>query len=379
MSRNKAPQTFFIVAGETSGDMHGAQLISEIKKILPESNFVGHGGDKMIKSGLKIIYHVDKLAVMGFSEVLKHLPFLLNVMGESLGKLREIRPDRIILIDYPGFNLRLAKNCNGLKIPITYFILPQLWAWKENRIKSFHKYIDQALSIFPFEQAWFEKRGVPTNYVGHPFTEIEEVGLSQEQFLSKHKISKDEIILTLLPGSRQQEVDKHLPVYLAAAKELQQHNPNLKVLVAKAPSVNLPSLYDDILVEEENIRAAISFAKASITTSGTASLECAVLDTPQIVCYKLSRISGTIASHLNKSPFISMANLVVGKKIVPELIQKDVNKKEIVSALQPLLQNSKERRKMLEGFNGVRRSLGLPGAYARAAEAIIKRTTHAKP
>ena len=146
-------------------------------------------------------------------------------------------------------------------------------------------------------------------------------------FLSKHKISKDEIILTLLPGSRQQEVDKHLPVYLAAAKELQQHNPNLKVLVAKAPSVNLSSLYDDILVEEDNIRAAISFAKASITTSGTASLECAVLDTPQIVCYKLSRISGTIARHLNKSPFISMANLVVGKKIVPELIQKDVNKK----------------------------------------------------
>ena len=137
MSRNKKGQTFFIVAGEASGDLHGAQLISEIKNIAPESNFVGHGGDKMIKNGLEIMHHIDRLGVMGFSEVLKHIPFLLNVMGESLGKLREVRPDRIILIDYPGFNLRLAKNCNGLKIPITYFILPQLWAWKENRIKSF--------------------------------------------------------------------------------------------------------------------------------------------------------------------------------------------------------------------------------------------------
>ena len=379
MNSNKASQTFFIVAGETSGDMHGAGLISEIKRILPESNFIGHGGDKMIKSGLEVMHHIDNLAVMGFSEIVKHIPFLLNVMGDSLGKLREIRPDRIILIDYPGFNLRLAKNCNGLNIPITYFILPQLWAWKEKRIQSFHKYIDQSLSIFPFEQDWFETRGVPTSYIGHPFSDILHVDITKEQFLFKHNILNNEPILTLLPGSRQQEVDKHLPIYLSSARALQQNEHSLKILIAKAPGVNMPKLSKDILVEEENIRAAISYAKASITTSGTASLECAVLDTPQIVCYKLSKISGLIANQLNNSPFISMANLVAGKKVVPELIQNDVNKKQIVRAVQPLLSNSNERKKMLEDFNGVRRTLGLPGAYTRAAEAIIKRTIDAKP
>ena len=379
MSRNKKGQTFFIVAGEASGDLHGAQLISEIKNISPESNFVGHGGDKMIKNGLEIMHHIDRLGVMGFSEVLKHIPFLLNVMGESLGKLREVRPDRIILIDYPGFNLRLAKNCDGLKIPITYFILPQLWAWKENRIKSFHRYVDQALSIFPFEKDWFEKRGVPTNYVGHPFTEINDIKMSREQFLSRHKIRKDQIVLTLLPGSRQQEIDRLLPIYISAAKELQRQQKNLKIVIAKAPGITLPIIDEDILVEKDNIRAAISHAKAAITTSGTASLECAVLDTPQIVCYKLSRFSSVLANYLNNAPYISMANLVADKKIIPELIQNDVTKKQIIKAIRPLLQTTLERRKMLEGFNGVRRNLGLPGAYKRAAEAIIKRTAHAKP
>ncbi len=377
MNRNKKAQTFFIVAGEASGDMHGGRLIREIKKAHPNSRFIGHGGNRMIESGLEIIEHVDRLAVMGFSEVIKHLPYLVNVMGNSLGKLREIRPDRIILIDYPGFNLRLAKNCNGLRIPITYFILPQLWAWKENRIKFFHHYIDQSLSIFPFEQDWFEERGVPTNYVGHPFTEIDENKITRDAFLSKHKILPAQNILTLLPGSRQQEIDRHLSVYLSAAKELQKKE-NLKIVIAKASGVKFPIFDKEISVEKDDIRAAIFHAKAAITTSGTASLECAVLDTPQIVCYKLSKLSGVLAKHLNKAPYISMVNLIVDKKIVPELVQGEVTRKHIIKTLQPLLKASSERSNMLEGYNNVRRTLGLPGAYKRAAEAIIKRTVHAK-
>ena len=378
MSTNQKPLTFFIIAGEASGDMHGGKLISQIKHAHPNSRFIGHGGQRMIESGLEIIEHVDQLAVMGFSEVIKHLPFLMNVMGNSLGKLREIRPDRIILIDYPGFNLRLAKNCNGLRIPITYFILPQLWAWKEKRIKFFHHYIDQALSIFPFEQDWFEERGVATNYVGHPFTEIDEIKISKEAFLSKHKILEEQKVLTLLPGSRQQEIDRHLPVYLSAAKELQKEE-NLKIVIAKAPGVKFPTIDKDFLVEEEDTRSAISHAKAAITTSGTASLECAVLDTPQIVCYKLSKLSGALAKHFNKAPYISMVNLIADKKIVPELIQSAVTKKQIIKNIHPLLRSSANRRNMLEGYNNIRRTLGLPGAYTRAAEAIIKRTVHAKP
>ena len=377
MTRNERSETFFVVAGEASGDMHGGKLINEIKKRHPNSRFVGHGGDRMVESGLEIMEHIDRLAVLGFSEVIKHLPFLINVMGESLGKLREVRPDRIILIDYPGFNLRLAKNCNGLRIPITYFILPQLWAWKEKRIKYFHNYIDQALSIFPFEQDWFEKRGVPTNYVGHPFTEIGEIRTSRKAFLDKHKILEDQKILTLLPGSRQQEIDRHLPIYLSAAKEMQKEE-NLKIVIAKAPDVRLPDLDKEIIVEKEDIRSAISHAKAAITTSGTVSLECAVLDTPQIVCYKLSAFSGALAKHLNKAPYIAMANIIADKKIVPELIQGGLTQNQIIKHLSPLLKPSINRRNMLEEYNNIRRTLGLPGAYKRAAEAIIKRTVHAK-
>ena len=162
---------FFIVAGEQSGDLHGSNLINSIKKLHPDASFIGHGGDRMISSGLEVMHHVNDLAIMGFTEVIKHLPFMINVMGESLEKIKLIRPNRIILIDYPGFNLRLAKNTRPHGIPISYFIMPQLWAWKENRKKYFHKYIDQSLSIFPFEQEWFEKRDIPTNYVGHPFSE----------------------------------------------------------------------------------------------------------------------------------------------------------------------------------------------------------------
>ena len=198
---NQGAPTFFIVAGEQSGDLHGAKLIQSIKKINPDSAFIGHGGDRMRSCGLEGMYHVDQLAIMGFTEIVKHLPFMINVMGESLEKIKSINPSRIILIDYPGFNLRLAKNCRPHGIPVTYFIMPQLWAWKENRIKYFHQYIDQSLWIFPFEQEWFEQRDVPTNYVGHPFNEGLDPKLSKPEFYSKHNLKDDDTLLALIPGS----------------------------------------------------------------------------------------------------------------------------------------------------------------------------------
>ena len=178
----------------------------------------------------------------------------------------------------------------------------------------------------------------------------------------------------LLPGSRQQEIDQHLLVYLAAAKQLQASDNKLKILIGKAPGVTLPHLSKNILVETEDIRAAIAHSRAAITTSGTASLECAVLDTPEVVCYKLSALSGILAKVLNKAPFISMVNLIGKREIVPEFVQSEVTAEGIVAKTKPLLSNTKERRAMLDGYSEVRRSLGLPGAYNRAAEAILKRT-----
>ena len=371
--KNQLPKlTFFIIAGEASGDLHGAKLMQELQRLAPNISFIGHGGDKMIDQGLKVIQHIDKMSVMGFSEIIKHLPFLFSVMGETLNQLEEIKPNRIILIDYPGFNLRLAKNCSGLSIPITYFILPQLWAWKEKRIKTFQRYIDQSLSIFPFEQNWFEKRDVPTNYVGHPFTENIGPSLTKTEFYTKHKIDKNRNVVTLLPGSRQQEVDQLWPIFYKSAMEIKEKQ-DVDIVVGKFSGITLPE-QKDVLIENDDIYAAISYAKAAITASGTASLECAVLDTPEVVCYKLSYISGLILKQLNKTPFISMVNLIANRKIVTEFVQSGVKVKNIVSEITPLLSNTKQRKDMLLGFDEVRRSLGLPGVYKRAAESIMKKT-----
>ena len=372
MKNQLSKLTFFIIAGEASGDLHGAKLMQELKRLAPNISFIGHGGDKMIDQGLKVIQHIDKMSVMGFSEIIKHLPFLFSVMGETLNQLEEIKPNRIILIDYPGFNLRLAKNCSGLSIPITYFILPQLWAWKEKRIKTFQRYIDQSLSIFPFEQNWFEKRDVPTNYVGHPFTENIGPSLTKTEFYTKHKIDKNRNVVTLLPGSRQQEVDQLWPVFYKSAMEIKEKQ-DVDIVVGKFSGITLPE-QKDVLIENDDIYAAISYAKAAITASGTASLECAVLDTPEVVCYKLSYISGLILKQLNKTPFISMVNLIANRKIVTEFVQSGVKVKNIVSEITPLLSNTKQRKDMLLGFDEVRRSLGLPGVYKRAAESIMKKT-----
>jgi lipid-A-disaccharide synthase len=219
------------------------------------------------------------------------------------------------LIDYPGFNLRLAKKNAEQGIPITYFILPQLWAWKEKRIKVFERYIDQSLSIFPFEKNWFEARGVVADFVGHPFSDIVGPETNKKQFLSKHGLSKSDDILTLLPGSRQQEIDKLWPIYCRTVDILRSDMPELKVLVGKASGVSLPNVMENLLYEKEDIRAAMAHGTVALTASGTATLECAVLDTPEVVCYKLSYLSGKIAKKINKAPFISMANLIVGREI----------------------------------------------------------------
>ena len=179
--------TFFIIAGEESGDVHGSRLILAIKKKYSGCRFIGHGGNKMVEQGLQILENINNLSMMGFSEVIKHLPYMKRVMGQTIKIIKEISPSRIILIDYPGFNLRLIKRISSLDIPITYFILPQIWAWKESRIKILRDFVDQSLSIFPFEQDWFKHRGVNVRFVGHPFTELDPPKISRDNFFRKHK------------------------------------------------------------------------------------------------------------------------------------------------------------------------------------------------
>ena len=371
---NSESLKFFLVAGEPSGDLHGGKLIRAMQNIHPNSTFMGHGGNAMKDAGMQILEHTDDLAIMGFVEVIKHLPRMMKIMGKTIDTITRTKPDRVILIDYPGFNLRLGKNIQHLGIPITYFILPQVWAWKEKRVETMKAVLDQALSIFPFEQDWFETRGLPTNYVGHPFAEQEHVDETSKDFYQRHDLTIEHPVLVLLPGSRQQEVDRHWPIFLKTVERLKQDNPNLQVMVGKAANVSFTPIPNTFKIED-NARKAMVAGTAALVSSGTATLECAVEDTPMVVCYKLSGVSWWMANTMASVKYASMVNLIADEIIVPEFLQQDMTASNLVAAVLPLLDHKNNlRKKMLTGFEKVRRTLGMPGVYDRAAESILSKT-----
>ena len=363
---------FFLVAGEESGDIHGARLISSLKTQNPNCRFVGHGGNHMKSEGMEILEHVESLSMMGFSEVIKHLPYMLRVMGETIKTIEKLKPDRVILIDYPGFNLRLAKRLKSLPSPITYFILPQVWAWKEKRIKILKNYVNQSLCIFPFEQKWFEDRGVSAQYPGHPFSEPYIPEVNKLGFFKRHGLDISKPLLVLLPGSRQQEIDRHWKVFLGAVNIILKKKPEVQVCVAKTSNVTIEPIPEYIRVENKLTECAILHADVALASSGTATLKCAVHDTPVVVCYKMSGLSWVLVKRLSKVPYASMVNLIAKKRVVPEFLQSKMKTRPISEALLKLFGQSQDKKNILFHFEEVRRSLGLPGVYKRAAEAIWK-------
>ena len=370
---NKNIKKIFIIAGEPSGDLHGAALIKAIRNSEPKSSFIGHGGDSMKKAGMELIEHIDELSIMGFFEVLIHLPKMYKIMFNTIDAITQLKPDRIILIDYPGFNLRLAKKIKHLQIPITYFILPQVWAWKENRVSLIKKVVDQSISIFPFEKDWFESKGINVQYFGHPFIDFQHVNESTKSFYQRHKLNTQSPILILLPGSRQQEVDRHWPIFLKTVDQIKATIPNLQVLVGKSHNVFLKDIPTYYKIEED-ARKAILSGTAALVCSGTATLECAVEKIPMVVCYKLNTISWIIAKIMTNIKYTAMVNLIANENIVTECLQRDMNPITLTNQLLPLLDlESEKRNNMLSKFDSVIKSLGEPGVYGRAAAAILER------
>ncbi len=367
-------QIIFIIAGEESGDLHGAKLVEALKARKPDLCFVGHGGKQMEAAGVEIIERVENLAVMGFSEVIRHLFYFRRVMKDTVARIRTLQPLRIILIDYPGFNLRLARRLKSAGIPITYFILPQVWAWKENRIKTIQRHIDQALSIFPFEKDWFDNRGVETGFFGHPFADPVSASLSREEFFDKHGIKADDKLLVLFPGSRQQEIDRHWTSFLGTARLLNAKFPNLKIIVGHAPGVVIDPRPPEVLFESDEPQLALRYGHTALIASGTATLEAAVYNIPAVVAYRLSSPSYWLARRLVKLKYVSMVNLIADQPVVSELLQNDMTIERLTSALEVIMADGNEREKMLENYRHVRLALGKPGAYDRAAGEILKRT-----
>ena len=367
-------KSIFIIAGEESGDIHGAKLVQEILKLNPSIRFIGHGGDKMKIAGVKIIEHVSSLSVIGLTEVIRRLPHIRKVRKNTINQIKKYNPIRIILIDYPGFNLSLAKKIQKFKIPITYFILPQVWAWNENRAFKIKNFTDQALSIIPFEKDWFNKHGIDIDFVGHPFIDIEIPSANKDAFFSKHSLALNRPLLTLLPGSRQKERDGDGRRFHNVIIKLHDIFPSLQFIIGMAPGVNISALPKFVHIEKDYIRLVMAFGSAGIVASGTATLEAAVLGLPTVVCYKTSNITYWIGKLLIKVKYISLINLIAQRKVVPEFIQHKMTSESLVKAIVPLLSNTPERKKMIDGYKQITNTLGNHGVYSCAAKLIAEKT-----
>jgi len=364
---------YYIIAGEASGDLHGSNLMKALKQKDPNAEFRFWGGDLMKAQGGTMVKHYRDLAFMGFLEVVMNLRTILNNIKFCKEDIQKNRPDVLILVDYPGFNLRIARFAKELGIKVVYYISPQLWAWKEGRVEIIKKYVDEMMVILPFEEDFYRKHGVHSHFVGHPLldaiSDLQEINI--EKFKSDNGLNEKEII-ALLPGSREQEVEKMLEIMLS----VRPHFKNYQFVIAGAPS--LPKEFYQKYVDE-NVHFVsnktydlLRCSKAALVTSGTATLETALLNIPEVVCYRGSKISYAIAKRLVKNiNYISLVNLIMDREVVKELIQNDLNTKNLVEELNKIISGEK-RTQVLNDYELLRGKLGGKGASDHAAEVILK-------
>jgi lipid-A-disaccharide synthase len=365
----------FIIAGEASGDLHGANLVKELKQLQPSVEIRGWGGDLMEKTGVIITKHYRELAFMGFWEVIKNLRTIKKNLGTCKSEIDEFNPDAIIFIDYPGFNLRIAEYTHQKGFKNIYYISPQVWAWKEKRVKKIKRIIDKLLVILPFEKSWYKERHqYDVTFVGHPLIDaIEDFrshhALPTDEFRKKYQLSTLPVI-ALLPGSRKQEISIKLPLMLSVVELF----PNHQFVVAGAPSQD-PSVYDPLISHkrvsliQNDTYNLLNNSIAALVTSGTATLETALFNVPQVVCYKGSSISYHIAKRLIKVKYISLVNLIADKEVVKELIQNELNQENLKVELQNIITD--KRTKIISDYSDLQSLCGGKGASKKAAQEIL--------
>ena len=334
-----------IIAGEDSGDLHGAHLIKEMKKIDPDFSFYGIGGDKMIGAGLNHVEHVKNLNVIGIVEVLKHYPRIKKIFNKTVSLIKEVKPQQVVLIDYPGFNMRLAKEVKKLGVSITYFILPQAWAWNSKRSEQLKNLCDKLISIIPFEKEWFKKRNVDVHFVGHPLISILDKNFEKNFLRHKYNISQNKKIVALMPGSRKSEIKKHWGIFLDTIKQLKEGGKHkIQPVLIQAPNIAIDGVPENIITVKENHYEALYSADVAIVSSGTATLETALLKCPMVVCYKLSPVTWFLAKKMASVKHLSLVNLIVGKGVVTELLQNNMKPKNIVKEINYLLSDEGKRK-----------------------------------
>ncbi|RMF58335.1 MAG: lipid-A-disaccharide synthase [Calditrichaeota bacterium] len=371
----KDSPVFFLIAGEVSGDRHGADLIKELRKLYPEARFKGIGGDKLKAAGMELLYHNSRLAFLGITEVVKHLPFIRRVMKDVKEELRK-GVDAVILIDYPGFNLKIAPYAKKLGIPVIYYICPQLWAWGEKRVEKIRRYVDLPLVIFKFEELFYAQHGIEAEFVGHPLTEQIHITVGKEAFFRKHQLPIEKPLVGLFPGSREMEIRKILPVMLQAV-EMYQKKQDITIAIGAASHIPT-SLYQEFLsgnsdvplISGDEVHALMKYSHVGLVSSGTATLEMGYLQTPMVVLYSVSPITYWIGKRLVKIDTIALANIVIGEKVVPELIQGAMTAEKVLFELERYFQNPTYYNSVKERLSDIQKELGPPGAASRAAARI---------
>ncbi len=365
---------YYLIAGEASGDLHGSNLMKGLKKVDADSEFRFWGGDLMQEQGGKLVKHYKETAIMGFLEVVLNLRKIKKFFKVCKKDILEFNPDVLILIDYPGFNLRIAEFAKSKGIRVYYYISPKVWAWKESRIKKIKAFVDRMFVIFPFEVDYFKKHNYDVDYAGNPLLDavkekIKEKG-SFDEFINQNGLENKPII-AILAGSRKQEIDRNLGVMLKIIPEYK----NYQFVIAAAPSIEHD--YYNKFVEGNNVKVVfnqtydvLKYAHAALVTSGTATLETALFDVPQVVCYRAGNISYFIAKQFVKIKFISLVNLIMDAEIVKELIQFDMNPKTLKSELNKILFDNNYRQKMLDNYEELCKKLGGTGASERVAQLL---------
>jgi lipid-A-disaccharide synthase len=371
-----------VIAGEPSGDLHGSGVVRALKKRLPNADIFGVGGDKMQSEGMDIVFHIAKLSFMGFVEVLKNLSVVNEVSTKLESLLETRRPDVVVLIDYPGFNLRFAKTVKRHGIKVLYYISPQVWAWHKSRVRTMRPLVDRMKVVFPFEVDIYRNEGINVEFVGHPLAERLGTSLTREDFFRKHKLDPGKKLLALLPGSRKQEIENIFPTMLAAATRLQDEM-GIHIAVGVAPNLSatfLQSFADrahSVVYVQHATYDVMAHADAAIVTSGTATLETGWFGTPMAVVYRTSPLTYLIGRALVDMPYIGLVNVVANdlqprEKIVPEFVQHDMTPEKLTVEMRRQLTDDKYAAAMRTKLAVIRTKLGSAGASEKVAEGIIE-------
>lgn len=359
---------YYIIAGEASGDLHGSNLIYALKQRDERAEIRAWGGDRMQEAGAQLVKHYRDLAFMGFVEVVRHLGTILRNIDFCKKDVLAWKPDVLVLIDYPGFNLRIAKWAHELGIPVVYYISPQVWAWKEGRVKDIRRYVDRMLVILPFEKEFYDKWQYEVEYVGHPLAQV----VANERKEPVVPLYTEKPVVAVLPGSRAQEIRSKLPVMLSMVARF----PDYQFVVAGAPS-QPDALYQEligkapVMLLRNDTYNLLKQSRAALVTSGTATLETALFEVPQVVCYRGNPISFWLARKLVKVPYISLVNLILGREVVRELLQNDLNEQALSKELKSLMEDEDRRDQMKSDYQQLWSLLGGDGASDRAAKAVV--------